>query len=532
MNKLYQISNILLVLFISFALVIVASLSVVLYNSMYEAERDKLIQISYASLNPIANLATRSVNGANIMKLRNNDAESLYDSSGVLYLHIKGMSKATPATVFAEAQDPREIEYEYKEDNDLSINQGLVKSFLDGQEETFIDIENFLLFIKLNLSEVENGAQIFAIFSAQSMKGLSLQILREMLFPIIAVFVFAFFIALFLGRRISKPISEASKQISSISQSLNISLRVKSTSSMTEINGMVSTFNHFLEQVERIIKHLNNSVELINDASRTLTTITGNTQESVNLQKNQTQQVAAAITQMSVAVSHVSDNANAAAESTKEASLEAQTGSAVVNQTVQVIEQLAEGVEHTAQTMRRVEQDSHNIGSVLSVIRSIAEQTNLLALNAAIEAARAGESGRGFAVVADEVRTLASRTQESTEEIQRVVEQLVIGTTEATNSISSGQKIASNCVEKANQAGASLQTITQGVQKISDMNAQIALSATEQSEVTESVSRSINEISELSEQISQDSYISANSSEKLHELASQLEQQINQFKLS
>lgn len=532
MNNFYKISNILLVSFISFAIVIVASLSVVLYNSMYQAEQDKLIKISFAKLNPITNLATRSVNGANIMKLRNNDAESLYKSSGLLYLQIKGMSKAIPASVFAGAQEPREVEYEYSDDSKTLIKKEKLSIFSNEKKSSFIDTEQFLFFVKLNLPEVENGGEILAVFSAESMNGLSTKILNQMLLPIIAVFTFAFFIALFLGKRISKPISEASKQISSISQSLNISLRVKSTTSMTEINDMASTFNQFLEQVERIIKHLNCSVEHINEASKTLTTITCNTQESVNRQKNQTQQVAAAITQMSVAVSHVSDNASNAAESAKETSNEAQSGSEVVDQTVLVIEQLAKGVEHTAQTMKRVEQDSSNIGTVLSVIRSIAEQTNLLALNAAIEAARAGESGRGFAVVADEVRTLASRTQESTEEIQRVVEQLITGTLEASNSIHSGQEIARDSVEKANKAGTSLQTITQSVQNISGMNAQIALSATEQSEVTESVSRSINEISELSEKISQDSLISANSSEKLQELASQLEQEIKQFKLA
>lgn len=531
MNTFHRISNILLVSFLGFAVVIVLSLSVVLYEQMYQAEQDKLIQISQASLKPIVNLATRSVNGANIMKLKNKDAVSLYSTTGLLYLDIHGMSKATPASAFSSAQDPREINYQYTSNQDVDY-QDSISAFMADSNDILIDTEQFLLFIKSDLLDVKNGGRVLAVFSAESMKGISSKIIQGIALPIIVVFIFAFFIALFLGRRVSKPISEASQQISEISQSLNISQRVQSSSSMVEINDMVSTFNHFLSQVENIIQHLTKSVKDINDASHVLTATTTNTQDRINRQKNQTQQVAAAITEMSVAVSHVSDNANTAAISAKDATYEAQTGSDVVGQTVTVIGQLAEGVAHTAQIMKRVEQDSHNIEDVLSVIRSIAEQTNLLALNAAIEAARAGETGRGFAVVADEVRTLASRTQESTGQIQRVVEQLISGTVDASKAIHEGQSMALNSVEKANDAGSSLQTITQSVNSISDMNAQIASSATEQAAVTEDVSRSINEISELSEQISQDSLLSASSSEQLHELANQLEQQIKQFKLT
>ena len=168
---------------------------------------------------------------------------------------------------------------------------------------------------------------------------------------------------------------------------------------------------------------------------------------------------------------------------------------------------------------------------MLDFIRGIADQTNLLALNASIESARAGDSGRGFAVVADEVRTLASQTQKSTEEIQHLVHQLQAGTEGATESIALGQEMAKDSVEKALDADNSLQAITRSAHTISDMNAQIATSAAEQAEVTESVSRSINEISELSEQIATDSHNFANSSAQLGELAAQLKQHIEKFKL-
>jgi len=528
MNSFRRLGNILLLSFLIVTFATVLPLGLVLYNTMYQAEQDKIIQIANAALRPVSSLTTRSVNGANKMKLRNKNAQDLYVSAGVLYLSVLGNSKAIPASTFMAAQPPRELKYEYWDDNDDSYFGELADSQVDG----YIDESRYLLLLKKQLPEIENGGEIAAVFSAEGLRGLRWKIIQKMILPILGVFVFSFAVAIYLGRKISKPITETSEQISHISQSLNLSMRVESSSSIVEIASTAQMFNQFLEQIENIITRLNQLIEHMNSTAVKLASITNNTQKRVLSQETQSDQVAAAMVEMTAAVGHVSDNAVAAAQSAQGASSETQQGVDVVNQTVLAINELAEGVERAVETVEQVEQESNAIGGVLGVIMGIAEQTNLLALNAAIEAARAGESGRGFAVVADEVRALASRTQESTEEIQKVVERLQTGSKNAISVISSGQEMAKSSVEKANIAGHSLETIYKSISTINDMNAQIVASTSEQSDVAESVSQSINSISELSGQISDDSTSCADSSEKLTLLANQLKELVEEFKLS
>jgi methyl-accepting chemotaxis protein len=161
---------------------------------------------------------------------------------------------------------------------------------------------------------------------------------------------------------------------------------------------------------------------------------------------------------------------------------------------------LAEQIENTANVIHQLEEDSENIGKVLDVIKGIAEQTNLLALNAAIEAARAGEQGRGFAVVADEVRTLAGRTQESTAEINQVIEKLQLGSQKAVDVMNKSREDAQSVVEQATQAGTSLSVISTAVERINDMSSQIASAAEQQNSTAEEINRNITNISELGQE--------------------------------
>lgn len=266
-------------------------------------------------------------------------------------------------------------------------------------------------------------------------------------------------------------------------------------------------------------------------AAEELSAITAQSKTGMNRQSAETEQVARAINQMTNSVNEVAQKAQRAAEAATEADAESKQGFDVVRATSLAIDELAMEVTQTADALTRLKADSLNIGTVLDVIRGIAEQTNLLALNAAIEAARAGEQGRGFAVVADEVRSLASRTQQSTREIQLMIESLQTGANRAVEAMQSGLSKAQASVGQAQQAGRSLESITSMVDTIRDMNVQIAAAASDQRQNAEHISRSVDNITMIAAEATQGALQIAQASRELAEIASTQQGHVARFNL-
>ncbi|MDX5332969.1 MAG: methyl-accepting chemotaxis protein, partial [Gammaproteobacteria bacterium] len=253
--------------------------------------------------------------------------------------------------------------------------------------------------------------------------------------------------------------------------------------------------------------------------------------QAVSQQLSEIDQVATAMNEMTATVQEVARNAQEAEMAARAADEQASGGQRVVHDTVAAINALAERVEGLSQTMTSLESASVDIGTVLEVIKGIAEQTNLLALNAAIEAARAGEQGRGFAVVADEVRQLASRTQQSTREIQGMIESLQATASQAAGEMEAGRKDAETSVDKAAQAGKALDDIARAVKTITDMNVQIASAAEEQAAVTEELNRNTSNIQALANQSADGSRQTDEASQELARLAADLQMGLGQFKV-
>ncbi len=272
------------------------------------------------------------------------------------------------------------------------------------------------------------------------------------------------------------------------------------------------------------------SSELANQAEQ-MTAVTEQTRSAIDRQQVDIDQIATAMNEMSATSSEVAQNASLTSGSARDANDEAQLGRDVVQASIKGIRELSKDVNEAAEVIRHLEEQGEQIGSILDVIRGIADQTNLLALNAAIEAARAGEQGRGFAVVADEVRSLASRTQQSTQEIQAMIEQLQQGTSSAVAVMESGREKTEQSVAHIVQAGERLGTITSAVESINDMNLQIATAAEEQSKVAEEMSNSITGISHVSEETAQGAQHTADASYQLAELSMQLQTLVGRFKV-
>jgi len=264
-------------------------------------------------------------------------------------------------------------------------------------------------------------------------------------------------------------------------------------------NSIALAFNNMIEKFDHLIADLRDASGKLTSMSSDLINVSQDTSTNVSTQHQQIDQAATAMTEMSMTIQEVAQNAQIAAGAATDANNLADTGAEVVTHAVTMTNELMGSMGQASDSIMKLEENAQNIGSVVDVIRGISEQTNLLALNAAIEAARAGEQGRGFAVVADEVRTLAQRTQESTSEIQNIIESLQSVTSHAVNNITAGQENTSRTAEEIDKAGQALQDIVNAVSKISDMNAQIATAAEEQSVVAESISKNIVSISDLSQ---------------------------------
>lgn len=353
----------------------------------------------------------------------------------------------------------------------------------------------------------------------------------QLVFLNIVVALILVSIGLWVALGVARPIVRAARMLESIASGDADLTQTMKVDTKDEVGQLAMSFNSFVGQLQSLISTIASNSQEVNRIAQNLAASSHSTQRNTEEQQQSVDMIATAMNEMGATVQEIARNADETASAAQLSSKETSKSQKIVRTSIEGINSLFEKMQSASEVIQTLAQDVGGISSVLEVIRGISEQTNLLALNAAIEAARAGEQGRGFAVVADEVRTLAQRTQESTEEINSMIQKLQNGAKDAVAAMDEGIETATSSVENANQAGSSLDSIIGTIGMISDLSIQVATATKEQSSVVEELNSHILNIKNMSDSTAIESKNINDQCNTLNNSSSELSDMVGSFKV-
>jgi methyl-accepting chemotaxis protein len=357
------------------------------------------------------------------------------------------------------------------------------------------------------------------------------QLIKEKVIFFSLLLTMMFIASMLVIRSITRPLNATTSAMEEIAQGdgdLTVRLAI---SSKDELAQLAIGFNQFAEKVRQIVIEMQQSQTVLDSATGEMSVITSRSRELLTQHQHENHQVATAIQEMSATITDVARNAADAAKSVLTVQDRALKGKVLVEDNITFINELSDTVHQIVSAMNGLKQEAQDINSILDVIKSIADQTNLLALNAAIEAARAGEHGRGFAVVADEVRTLAMRTQQSTQDIERMILSMQNQVEEAVHTIDLGRQKADASVKQAKLTSVAFGDISADIDVVADMNTQIASATEQQSVVVDALHQNIENIREASDESAQGAQQIEIAGQQLQALATDISSTLGQFKV-
>lgn len=466
------------------------------YFNELQIKEDQLVERNLISLQPIITLATRNVEGGNLMKLKNRDAQDLYNTNPTLLLaKMEGTSAGSPATDFSDVIPPAFIEYLY-------VKNGIDASFLSAFDQEvdsvlkekgfYLDRDDSLLYVRKNL-EATNGGIILAVFLVQGLDEVWLGVLQNISLVFLIVLAGALVVGILVANWIAAPITRVAKNVTAISKTLDLTTKVE-VNAKNEIGELALWFNTFIERLEKILASVTELTKHSTFSSTEISTAVEEQSIIATQQSASVSEIAGTVEELSATSSQIADNSNAVVATASNALHESKRGLTSMQALAAKMEEIRGDSEASIKDIIELGKRSKEIGKVMEIINSIADQTKLIAFNAAIEASGAGEAGKRFGVVAVEIRRLADNVMESTEEIhtkvdeiQEAINRLVIASEKSARRIYEGTALASDTQSELNN-------LVRGSQTTNEAASQISLSTQQQKTATQQVLSALKEI--------------------------------------